>query len=426
MKSSEITGEAELRLRRQDGDYRWFLFRVNPYRDEFGKTTSWYGVFNDIDDRKRAEVALRESEQRFRDFTEATSDWYWETDADHRYTELPGDRTPRLGKRRWDLATDLDEEPQKWRDHMALLKAHKPFRDFVFRATRLDGSTIFVSTGGIPRFDDSGRFLGYRGCGSDVTAAVRAERAETALRQAQIELAHVTRVTALGEMAASIAHEVNQPLAGIVTNGSACLRWLKRDPLEIDEVCESVNSIINDGKRASEIVSRVRALAKKTDPQMVAVDINEIISDTLMLLQREIVSREVELEFELIPKMPTVMGDRVQLQQVVMNLIANGIEAMEHVNDRSKIFRISSGLSEDGMVVATFRDSGSGISEEHVERLFEAFFTTKSHGLGMGLSICRSIIEAHAGRLILTSNANDGAAFQITLPMTSQGSQPSQ
>src|SRR5258705_8261218 len=220
------------RVRRADGEYRWFLSRAAPLRDELGKVIKWYGVDTDIEDRRRAEDALRESEQRFRDYAETASDWLWETGPDHGITRVsehglnaigvaPVSRT---GVTRWSYATDVESEPEKWRLHRAMLDAHQPFRDFVYSATRADGSAIYIQASGKPFFDAQGNFLGYRGVSTDITAAVRADQAEEALRKVQAELAPVTRLTTLGGLSASIAHEVNQPLAAIVANGDACLR----------------------------------------------------------------------------------------------------------------------------------------------------------------------------------------------------------
>jgi PAS domain S-box-containing protein len=289
--------EHEARLRRADGVYRWQLIHNVPLRDEVGNIVKWYGTSIDIEDRKRAEGALRESEQRFRDYAETASDWLWETGPDHRFTRVSehldatGVLPPsRIGLTRWDYATDVESEPEKWRVHRAMLDAHQPFRDFLYSATRRDGSAVYLRTSGKPFFDAKGDFLGYRGVATDVTAAVRADQAEEALRNVQAELAHVTRVTTLGELTASIAHEVNQPLAAIVTNGGACLRWLARDVPDLDEVRATVERMINDGNRAAEVILRVRALSKKTDAMMTSLPINEVIDEATLLLRHDVLS----------------------------------------------------------------------------------------------------------------------------------------
>jgi C4-dicarboxylate-specific signal transduction histidine kinase len=247
------------------------------------------------------------------------------------------------------------------------------------------------------------------------------QRAEEALQKSQAELAHVTRVMTLGELMASIAHEVNQPLAAVVTNAQACLRWLALEPPRPDEARAAVERIVRDSNRASEVIQRVRALVKKTDPQMVALDINDVIREAISLEQREMLNQRVSLRTELASALPPVLGDRVQLQQVVINLVMNALEAMAPVTDRPRAMLIRSQRDDSNEVLVAVQDSGTGIDSENAERLFNAFFTTKPTGMGMGLSISRSIIAAHGGRLWVSPNAEHGATFQFTLPSNSQG-----
>jgi PAS domain S-box-containing protein len=428
IRESGMRGELEARLRRHDGEYRWFLFRAEPLRDELGNILKWYGSSTDIEDRKRAEVALRESEQRFRDYAETASDWFWETGPDHLVTRVSdhlnavGIAPSRLsGVARWDIATDVESEPEKWRLHRELHDTHLPFRDFVYSTVSEGGSPVYVRTSGKPFFGASGNFLGYRGTGNDITATIRADHAEQALRQAQAELAHVTRVTTLGEMTASIAHEVNQPLAAVVANAEACLRWLDRGTPDLDAARRSVEWIINDGVRASEVIRRVRTLANKTDLEKVPLDINDVVNEATMLVQREMDSHQVSLRLELTPALPMILGDRVQLQQVIINLVMNGIEAMQSVTDRPRELAVRSRQDEARRVLVSVTDCGVGISAEDADRLFNAFFTTKSGGMGMGLSICRSIVEAHGGRMSASGNAGLGATFQFVLPLHQEG-----
>ena len=254
--------------------------------------------------------------------------------------------------------------------------------------------------------------LEYVGALMDVTDA---KHAEEALHRAQAELAHVTRVTTLGELTASIAHEVNQPLAAVVTNGEACLRWLDRDTPQLGEARGAVARIIRDGNRASEVVRRLRALTKKTDPQKTPLDINDVVHDVVALVQREVLSHRVRLRFNLDADLPPVFGDRVQLQQVIINLVMNGIEAMVGVTERPRELLIRSRRHEGGHVLVAVQDSGIGINSEHLDRLFTAFFTTKTDGMGMGLSICRSIVEAHGGEMWVSPNDGPGATFQFTI-----------
>jgi PAS domain S-box-containing protein len=420
--------EDEGRIRRADGQYRWFLVRGTPLRDEAGDIIKWYGTCTDIEDRRRAEEALRDSEQRFRDFSEATADWYWETGPDHRFTYVPVERPASvdvpnhdlIGRTRWEIAAiaaDVEKEPAKWQEHIGVLNDHKPFRNFVYQVPFTDGSTMYVAASGIPRFDGNGRFLGYRGGGSDVTAVVRADQIEKSLRQAQVELAHVTRVTTLGELTASIAHEVNQPLAGVIGNGAACLRWLSKDPpLFFGEVRASIEAMISDANRASMIVAKIRALAQNTAPQMAILDINDVIGEAAALVRRELDNHGVVLRQELASGIGLVTGDRIQLQQVIINLIMNSIEAMENITERVREVVIRSNRSGNNRIAVEVQDAGIGVDPAKIDSLFGAFFTTKPKGLGMGLSISRSIVEAHDGRLTLSSDGKTGATVRITLP----------
>lgn len=250
--------------------------------------------------------------------------------------------------------------------------------------------------------------------GSDLTEHVLASEA---LREAQMELAHANRITTMGELAASIAHEVNQPLAGVIANAEAGLRWLDRGTSGLDEARRSLEWIINDGDRASEVIRRVRALANKTEIEKVPLDVNDLVREVITLVQRELTSHRVSLQMELAQPLPMILGDRIQLQQVIINLVMNGIEAMQLITDRTRELVVRSDQDEIREVIVSVTDCGHGISAENADRLFNAFFTTKSAGMGMGLSICRSIIEAHGGRISVRDNLPHGATFQFTLPV---------
>jgi PAS domain S-box-containing protein len=424
IRESGKRGGLEARLRRFDGSYRWFLFEAEPLREQTGNIISWYGSATDIEDRKLAELSLRESEQRFRDYAETASDWLWETGPDHRITRISehinviGFTSSRLpGIARWEVASDLETEPEKWRRHRETLDAHRPFRDFVYGIINESGSQIYVRSSGKPLFDAESRFLGYRGTASDITASIRADQVEQALRKAQAELAHVTRVTMLGELTASIAHEVNQPLAAVVANAEASLRWLNREQPDLAAARRSIEWVISDGCRASDVIRRVRALATKSDLEAVRLGLNQVVNEAIVLVERELNKHGVELRTELMAGLPEVLGDRVQLQQVIINLLINGIEAMEPITDRPRDLLIRSGKDDTGQLIVSVADNGLGISAENANRLFNAFFTTKASGLGMGLSICRSIVEAHGGRMSASSNEGPGATFQFTLPI---------
>jgi C4-dicarboxylate-specific signal transduction histidine kinase len=255
----------------------------------------------------------------------------------------------------------------------------------------------------------------------DLTERKEAEEnlrdSELRYREAQAELAHVTRVTTLGELTASIAHEVNQPLAGISSNAEACLRWLDRGTSHLDAARRSVEWIINDCNRAGEVIQRVRARAKRTNIQKVPLQINDVVDEVNSLVQREMFDQRVSLRKELASDLPMVFVDRIQLQQVIINLVINGMEAMQSVTNRPCELTIRSCQDGAHHVLVTVEDCGVGISAENADRLFSPFFTTKSNGMGMGLSIGRSIIEAHGGRLWAEANLPQGAAFHFTLPL---------
>ena len=255
--------------------------------------------------------------------------------------------------------------------------------------------------------------LEYVGAVVDMTAT---KQAEEKLHKAQTELARVTRVTTLGELTASIAHEVNQPLAGVIANAEACLRWLDFETPNMEAARRSLDWVIQDGNRASEVIRRVRALANKTDVEKAPLDMNDVVREVIALVQRELASQQISLQMELAPVLPMILGDRVQLQQVILNLVMNGIEAMQPVKDRPRELMIRSLLDEVKQVRISVTDCGIGIAAENADRMFNAFFTTKSSGMGMGLSICRSIMEAHGGQLWATASAPHGATFQFTLP----------
>jgi PAS domain S-box-containing protein len=313
------------------------------------------------------------------------------------------------GRLRW---TELT--PVEWRNAddraMAELKATGTIQPREKEYSRKDGSRVPVLFGATTFGDGQDEGVAF------VLDLTERKHAEQVLRDTQTNLAHVMRITTLGELTASIAHEVNQPLAAVVINAEACLSWLDRGTPDLDAARRSVEWIIDDGNRASEVIRRVRGLAKKTDLEKVPLDVNDVVREVIALMQRELISHRASLQMELAPALPMVLGDRVQLQQVIINLVMNGVEAMQSVTDRPRELMIRSRQDETHQVLVSVTDCGVGISAENADQLFNAFFTTKSSGMGMGLSICRSLVEAHGGRLWATANVPHGTTFQLTLP----------
>jgi two-component system sensor kinase FixL len=279
--------------------------------------------------------------------------------------------------------------------------------------TKRDGAPVVVASRWSLQRDEHGLPVAILETNNDIT---KRKQSEEALRQAQSELAHAARVTTLGELTASVAHEVNQPLAGVVSSGNACLRWLANQPPNIENAKQSVERIIRDANRASEVVARVRALATKAPVQKGWFNINEMVLDTLALTRMEVAQHRASLKTQLSEDVPLAWADRIQLQQVILNLVINAIEAVSAAGDGPRDLFIGTATYESDGVLLTVRDSGSGLDPEKLERIFDAFYSTKREGMGLGLAVSRSIIEAHGGRLWAMPNEPRGAVFQFTLP----------
>jgi PAS domain S-box-containing protein len=408
--------EAEARFRRIDGEYRWFLIRALSLRDETGQPVKRYATATDIEDRKRAEDALRRSEALLAETQEltrtgsvgydaVTGEVFWSAEGARIFGYDPSIE-PTL-----ELLVQRVHPDDVWLARRSIERTNRgePDDAFDIRLVMPDGAVKYVHAVSHAVRDASAR-RALRAL-MDVTAV---REAEAALHRAQAELAHATRMTALGELTASIAHEVNQPLAAIVTNGQACLRWLGREVPHLDEARGAVKRIVGDADRASEVILRLRALSQKAEPQKAALNLNEVIDEVVLLVRREVQSHRVSLQLDLAPDLPAVRADRVQLQQVLINLVINAIQAMAPVTDRPRELLLRSHAPEAGRVLVAVQDSGTGIEPEHQSRLFDTFFTTKPGGVGMGLSI--SIVEAHGGEVWATANAGPGATFQFTLP----------
>jgi PAS domain S-box-containing protein len=282
------------------------------------------------------------------------------------------------------------------------------------RYRRKDNKVIWVRVSAARALDSSSSLQGIPAIIEDITER---KRAEVAWHDARDALSRATRLTVMGELSASIAHEVNQPLAAIIANGQACERFLGFSPPDLDEVKDAVGEIVRDGRRASEVLKRIRAMSKNTAPERGQVDVNHAIAEVLALTRDELQRHRVAVQTDLRSKLPTIMADRVQLQQVVLNLVMNGIDAMRAVTDRPRILTVRSQLNDQGNIVVNVADSGVGLDPANRDRIFESFFTTKPEGMGMGLAISNTIIEAHHGRLWAESGSPFGAVFGFTLPL---------
>jgi PAS domain S-box-containing protein len=375
----------------------------------------------EIAERTRAEEALRASEERWRAIFENSAVGMALVESHGR----PMAANPALQRMLGYTADELQSLslPNLTHDDDFLLsrasiaelgEGTRQQYDMQKRYRRQDGRVIWVHASGsvVPGSDRLPRFLVE--ILEDITDR---KRAEDSLRQAQAELAHVTRVTTMGELAASIAHAVNQPLAAVITNGQASLRWLAAPTPYLEEAREAVQRIIRDGHRAAEVIQRVRALLTKPGPQNAWLDLNDVIQEVLTLAHSEVRRHRVSLRTELATGLPPVRGDRIQVPQVLLNLVMNGLEAMRAVADRSRALLIRSGTHGAQGIFVAVRDAGIGLDPQMVDRIFDPFFTTKPEGMGMGLSISRTIIEAHGGRLWAATHDGPGATVQLTLPM---------
>jgi PAS domain S-box-containing protein len=422
--------EIESRLRRSDGEYRWFLSRCYPLIDRSGHILGWYGTDTDIHDRKEMEERLRQSEAHLQEaqtlgrigswvFNIAAGTVSGSPELFRIFGRDPGDE--QLKKEMLSdvrsmpiFRTSVHPEDVPFVEEFTNKARSEPNfgRELEYRIVLPDGSVKYVHSVAHPVLDDSGNVIEYIGTIMDVTER---KRAEEAVRQAHAELAHVSRVTTMGELTASLAHEVNQPIAAAVTSANSCYRWLAGEVPNLDKARAAAMRIVNDGTRAAEIITRIRLLFQKGTPQWQLVDVNAIIEEMIILLRGEAAQHSISVRTELAPDLPQVMGDRVQLQQVMMNLMMNSIDAMK-IADGTRELAVKSQRAKNEQLLVSVSDTGIGLPSEHADHIFDAFFTTKPHGTGMGLRICRSVIESHGGRLWAGNNPVRGANFCLTLP----------
>ena len=376
-------------------------------------------------ERDRAEESLRRSESYLAEAQRLThtGSWVWRVAGrDALYLSEEWYRLygfdPEKGPPAWEerLQRVHPEDRAKWQGAIDRAVAETSHYEVEFRILLPDGTVKYLHTVGHPVLNPSGDLVEFVGSSTDITER---KRAEESLRQAQADLVRVSRVTTMGELTASLAHEVNQPIGAASTNANTCLRWLAGDTPNIEEARAAAMRIVKDSKRAAEIISRVRQLFRKGSSQRQLVDVNEIIREMIVLLRGETTRYNILIGTDLAADLPQVLADRVQLQQVLMNLMINGIEAMKDA-DGTRELAIRSQLVQNEEVIVSVSDSGVGLPPQQMEQIFNAFFTTKPHGTGMGLRISRSIIESHGGRLWAANNSPRGASFYFALPANAE------
>ena len=419
--------ELELRLRRAaDGAYRWFHMRSVLVSDYDG-IARWYTVGTDIHDRKIAEDALRRSEAFLLEVQRLSRTGGWRYDLARDLVETsptiqracgvePGDDISRPTS--WFDRVHPDDRPAVQAQFECCLRDKTEYRAG-YRVVLPDGSIRYQYATGHPVTDDAGDVVQFIGASMDMTehwlATTELERSSQAVRDLQARMSRAAQVATVGELAGSIAHEVNQPLAAVVANGHACLRWLSASPPNVLKAVEAAERIVKDGKDAGEVVRRVRALFKRTAVEKVQLDLGEVIGEVLRLLDSYPARKHVSLDVVLDPDLPPVFADRVQLQQLVLNLMLNALEALEPVSGRVKQLSVRSARAEADQALIQISDNGIGLDDPVAA--FEPFVTTKPEGMGLGLAICRSIVAAHGGRLSAERNAGFGTTFTVTLPL---------
>jgi PAS domain S-box-containing protein len=414
--------EKEARVRRADREYRRFMLSMTPLRNEQGTILKWYGAASDIEDRKRVEQSLRRSESYLADaqrisrtgsfaYDVARGRMVHSSEEHHRLFGFhPAEAMPAPGD--WTQRIHPDDR-KKAVDAMLQTLRERTDYEVDFRTIHPDGTIKYIHSVSHAVLSPSSDLVEIRGTSTDVTERQQAEEARV---DAQNKLAHANRVATMGQLTASIAHEVNQPVGAVVTNAYAALRFLRTESPDLDRASQALDDIIKDSQRVSDVVARIRSLIKRSPPQTDLLDINELIVETIALIRSEILRSAISLETELVSHLPAVRGDRVQLQQVIMNLLMNAIEAMSNAEGGTRELRIGTSEDSKDRILITVRDSGPMLKSESLERFFEAFYSTKPNGMGIGLSICRSIVEAHGGRIWATDNAPHGVTLQIVLP----------
>lgn len=412
------------RFRRYDGEYRWVDSRVEPLRDQAGQIIRWYGVSFIIEKEVRAQMALRESERYLQHLIDTVPVGIFLSDpkgepiyVNKRLMEYQGLGLAERRNQRAKAVRDLVHPDDREAVASRMAYCHKAGESFAmrYRQQRADGVYRWVEGRSEPFRDENGVIIQWYGVNLDVDDEVRAQEA---LRLADERLARASRAASLSELSVSIAHELNQPLQAMVSNANAFQRWLTADPPNFERASRSASSVIRNADAAAQVVARIRAFFKQTGSRRQAVDLNTLIEEVCELAGDKLMGNHIKLQLHLEPNLPEATADRVQIEQVILNLLRNAIESMQKAGTRSGTLTILSGQAENGMLRIEFRDQGTGIDD--VERIFDPFFTTKNEGIGMGLSICRTILEAHGGSIWAENLTSNGAAICFLLPISSR------
>lgn len=415
----------EITDRRKDGSKLWSSLTIAPVTDDSGTVTHFVAMHDDITQQRKVEQDLRESEQRFKHFAESASDWLWETDEELRFTRTLGAarkvtgliKRDFIGKTR-DEVVQIKDPSDHWPQHLEDLQARRQFRDFSYWITNSAGERRCLNVSGSPCFDEQGNFKGYRGVGSDITER---KKAENELQARRSELAHIARVSTMGEMATSLAHELNQPLSAISLYAQGYLDLLGAGKLNREELQRDLEKIVNEAHRSSDIIKRIRQFVRKEPSERKKVDVNALVRDVSDLIALDAKGRNVVVTYNLEKDLPIVIADPIQIEQVILNLAHNGIEAMDGCDVLSRRLSISTEIKGRDTIKVNVCDTGPGLSEEVRKKMFDSFFTTKPTGMGMGLAISHSIIESHGGVIVAAVNGASGAAISFTLSVDEQG-----
>jgi PAS domain S-box-containing protein len=414
--------EIDYRIVHPGGEIRDIHVVGHPVLGPSGDLVEFVGTVMDVTERKRAEEKVRQSEAYLAEAQKLTHTGSWAWDVAGKRALHLSDEWFRIygfdsneGMPAWNQRLQRIHPDDRARQQQEIFRAisEKSDYDIEYRILLPGGAVKHVHSVGHPVLDASGNLVQFIGSTTDITER---KQAEEALRQAQADLARISRITTMGELTASLAHEVNQPIAAAVTDANTCLRWLNRDQPDMEEARQAALRVVKDATRAAEVISRTRLLFKKGAPQSELVDMNEVIHEMLALIIGDMSRRSISVRIELADDLPQITGDRVQLQQVLMNLMMNGIDAMKDSNGTRELI-VNSQRADNQQIMVTISDTGVGLPPQHADKIFNAFFTTKPNGTGMGLRISRSIIESHGGHLWAENNSPQGASFHLTLPI---------